>query len=133
MSDTLAHIQPKSAQLRGARGMHVTLPHRALAVCPAHAVARQYSPPQKHRPEVESAGESFFPRDLRGNDMQNYCADKDINKLVRALVRDGAVFAPGRKHGKLRLTSGKLVILPKSPSDHRAILNIAKEVRSGRR
>ena len=58
-----------------------------------------------------------------------YCACKDINSLVRTLVRQGWSFGRGGKHGKLRMPSGKYTLtVPTSPSDHRAFLNFKRDV-----
>ncbi|RWA52100.1 hypothetical protein AU476_19240 [Cupriavidus sp. UYMSc13B] len=61
--------------------------------------------------------------------MRHYCSKKEINELVHSLVCDGGEFVPGKKHGKLRLKSGKTITLPRSPSDYRAILNIKSDLR----
>ncbi len=61
--------------------------------------------------------------------MHHYCSDKDVNKLICELVRTGANFFPGKKHGKLCLPSGKIITVPKSPSDCRTLLNIRSYLR----
>jgi len=59
-----------------------------------------------------------------------YCADKDIDCLVRSLVRQGWTFYWGSKHGRLRHPLGTPVLtVPKSPSDKRAVLNFSRDVR----
>lgn len=58
-----------------------------------------------------------------------YCSCKDINSLVRVLVRQGWSFGWGGKRGKLRMPSGKYTLtVPTSPSDHRAFLNFKRDV-----
>ena len=53
-----------------------------------------------------------------------YCRDKQINKLIADLVREGWQFSRG-KHGKLRAPSGSgFVTVPSTPSDHRTIQNL---------
>jgi len=58
-----------------------------------------------------------------------YCHDKEINRLVSVLVRDGWNFTRGR-HGKLRKPDGSgFVTIPNTPSDHRALLNLRRDIR----
>ncbi len=53
-----------------------------------------------------------------------YSACKEIDVLIKTLVRDGWEFHRGSKHGKLHIPSGKrTLIVPSSPSDYRAYLN----------
>lgn len=59
----------------------------------------------------------------------HYCRDKQINKLVADLVRDGWQFSRG-KHGKLRNPFGTgFVTVPSTPSDHRTFRNLCRDVR----
>lgn len=58
-----------------------------------------------------------------------YCRDKQINKLVANLLREGWQFSRG-KHGKLRTPSGRgFVTVPCTPSDHRTYQNLGLEIR----
>lgn len=58
-----------------------------------------------------------------------YCSDKDINQLVKEMVRTGWCFERGR-HGKLRHPSGVgFITFPKTPSDHRCLLNLRRDIR----
>lgn len=58
-----------------------------------------------------------------------YCRDKQINKLVANLVREGWQFSRG-KHGKLRTPSGRgFVTVPSTPSDHRTFQNLCRDIR----
>jgi hypothetical protein len=51
-----------------------------------------------------------------------YSSQKDINKAIRALVRDGWSFRRGSKHGKLRPPSGRdLIAVSVTPSGRNAI------------
>lgn len=43
--------------------------------------------------------------------------------MIRHEVKGGARFVHGRKHGKLLLANGGLLVISKSPSDQRAYLN----------
>lgn len=58
-----------------------------------------------------------------------YCQDKEINRLVSELVREGWSFSRGR-HGKLRRPDGSgFVTIPSTPSDHRCLLNLMRDIR----
>lgn len=58
-----------------------------------------------------------------------YCRDKQINKLVAALVSEGWHFSRG-KHGKLRTPSGRgFVTVPCTPSDLRTFQNLCRDIR----
>ena len=58
-----------------------------------------------------------------------YCRDKQINKLVADLVREGWHFSRGR-HGKLRNPFGtEFVTIASTPSDHRAFQNLRHDIR----
>lgn len=57
-----------------------------------------------------------------------YCACKDINREVKARVRDGWIFERRRKHGRLVSPSGRMVCVPFTPSDRRALYNFRREV-----
>jgi len=58
-----------------------------------------------------------------------YCKDKDINQLVKDMVRSGWHFEWGR-HGKLLHPAGnRFITVPKTPSDHRCLSNIRRDIR----
>lgn len=58
-----------------------------------------------------------------------YCCDKDINKVIAELVRDGWTFSRNR-HGKLQQPNGfGFVVIPCTPSDHRSLLNLKRDIR----
>lgn len=62
--------------------------------------------------------------------MKKYSSCKEINVLVNALVREGWEFCRGGKHGKLRRAKdARALVVPGSPSDHRAALNFRRDVR----
>lgn len=48
---------------------------------------------------------------------------KGDDRLVRALLRDGWVIVPGKKHLKLRSPKGNLLVVGRTQSCHRALRN----------
>lgn len=59
-----------------------------------------------------------------------YCSSKDIDALVRQLVRQGWSFTRGKKHGRLRPPSGQPVLtVLGTPSDCLAFLNFKRDLR----
>ncbi|HNA86183.1 MAG TPA: hypothetical protein PLB04_11485 [Nitrospira sp.] len=58
-----------------------------------------------------------------------YCNDKDIDQLIKGMVRSGWRFERGR-HGKLFHPLGLgFITFPKTPSDHRSLLNLRRDIR----
>ena len=53
---------------------------------------------------------------------------KDLNKVIAAEVKLGARFVSGRKHAKLFLADGGLLVLSRTPSDRRAFRNVKAEL-----
>lgn len=61
--------------------------------------------------------------------MKRYSSCKDIQKLVRRLLSEGWVFDPGRRHGRIKPKHGRgFLLVPGTPSDHRAFLNFSRAV-----
>jgi len=59
-----------------------------------------------------------------------YTSNKDINNLIKRLIRSDWVFKHGSKHGRLTSPDGILKItVSKSPSDHRCFKNFRSDVR----
>lgn len=59
-----------------------------------------------------------------------YCSNKDVNQLIRQLIRQGWAFQSGRKHGRLiSPDSRKTLTVSKSPSDSRCLHNIQCDIR----
>lgn len=59
-----------------------------------------------------------------------YSTCKDVDSLVRSLLREGWRFHRGKKHGRLTPPSGRLfVTVSCSPSDRRTFLNLRSQVR----
>ena len=59
-----------------------------------------------------------------------YSAGKEIDALVRHLVKSGWQFRHGGKHGRLFAPDGgPILTVPKTPSDRRAFLNFRQDVR----
>ena len=57
--------------------------------------------------------------------MKRYSASKEINTLVRQLVRDGWLFQWGGQHPN----RAACLSVPSTPSDRRAVLNFRKDIR----
>jgi len=63
-----------------------------------------------------------------------YCADKDIEELVRRMVRIGWRYRRGSKHGQLWAPgSSRPIIVPGTPSDRRCLQNFHADVRRAMR
>ena len=59
-----------------------------------------------------------------------YCASKDINRLVKCLIRNSWLFRRGGKHGRLSPPDGRANLsVPSTPSDYRAFLSFRRDVR----
>ncbi len=59
----------------------------------------------------------------------HYSRDKEISRIVDALVKQGWIYRRGRKHGVLVAPTGRSLAVPGTPSDHRAMRNFAHSVR----
>lgn len=59
-----------------------------------------------------------------------YSGCKEIDSLVRSLVRSGWTFRRGGKHGRVRSPDGKAsVTVPSTPSDWRSSRNFVRDLR----
>lgn len=59
-----------------------------------------------------------------------YCSSKEIDQLIRKLVRQGWSFRRGGKHGRLTDPGGRLTLtVAKSPSDYRSLDNFRRDLR----
>ncbi|MDK9724796.1 MAG: type II toxin-antitoxin system HicA family toxin [Sterolibacteriaceae bacterium MAG5] len=59
-----------------------------------------------------------------------YCSCREIDAMVRLLVREGWIFRWGGKHGRLREPSGRFALtVPGSPGDRRAAENFRHDLR----
>jgi hypothetical protein len=59
-----------------------------------------------------------------------YCSNKDIDKLIRVLIRQGWDFRRGGKHGRLAPPSGQpTMTVAKTPSDYRSLQNFRRDLR----
>jgi hypothetical protein len=62
--------------------------------------------------------------------MTTYCSDKDVNKLIKDLIKKGWVFTKGKKHGKLTSDrSAKPIFISSSPSDKRYFAIVKQHVK----
>jgi hypothetical protein len=65
--------------------------------------------------------------------MKRYSSSKEVNKLVRQLIRDGWLFKRGGQYGKLYAPNcATYLSVPSTPSDWRAFLNFRQDVRRTR-
>lgn len=63
-----------------------------------------------------------------------YSSGKEIDDLVRRLVRDGWRFRRGGRHGRLlHPYNQRAVIVPCTPGDRRAWLNFRQDVKKANR
>lgn len=59
-----------------------------------------------------------------------YCSRKEMNQLIRQLVRQGWSFHRGGKHGRITHPGGwPTVTVAKSPSDYRSLDNFRRDLR----
>ena len=61
-----------------------------------------------------------------------YCTNKDIDQLIRQLIRQRWAFQNGGKHGRLTSPDGLLTLtVSRSPSDSRCLYNLRRILRKG--
>ena len=58
-----------------------------------------------------------------------YSNNKDIDCVVRTLLRHGWEYCRHHKHGKLIGTYGEHITVPGTPSDGRAVANFRADIR----
>jgi len=59
-----------------------------------------------------------------------YSSNKDLDNLIRQLLRQGWRFNKGNKHGRLTHPNGwPTLTIAKSPSDYRSLLNFRRDLR----
>jgi len=59
-----------------------------------------------------------------------YCSNKDIDKLIRQLVREGWNYRRGTKHGRLITPDGmRKLTVSKSPSDIRSFQSVQRDIK----
>lgn len=64
--------------------------------------------------------------------MTRYSSNKQINSLVKALIKQGWSFHWGGKHGRLTSPNReKTITVPKTPSCRRAAVNFTKDLIRG--
>lgn len=62
-----------------------------------------------------------------------YCSNKEIDQMIRQLLRQGWRFRRGSKHGRLTHPSGwPTVTVASSPSDWRSLQNFHRDLRQAR-
>lgn len=57
-----------------------------------------------------------------------YSKDKELNKVIAKEVKSGARYVSGKKHAKLFLAGGGLLVFSRTPSDRRAFRNVKAEL-----
>jgi len=57
-----------------------------------------------------------------------YSKDKELNKVIVEEVKSGARYVSGKKHAKLFLEGGGLLVFSRTPSDRRAFRNLKAEL-----
>lgn len=60
--------------------------------------------------------------------MQKFSSNKDINKLVHQLIKQGWRIKYGKKHHHIVNPNGRKYVIPCTPSDHRAFINFQKDI-----
>jgi predicted RNA binding protein YcfA (HicA-like mRNA interferase family) len=59
-----------------------------------------------------------------------YCSNKELDQLIRQLVRQGWNFRRGGKHGRITHPDGRPTLtVAKSPSDCRSLDNFRRDLR----
>ncbi len=62
--------------------------------------------------------------------MATYCADKDVDKFIKTLIKQGWEFTRGKKHGKLTADFTALtIVISSSPSDRRYLVILKQLIR----
>ncbi|NOI77514.1 hypothetical protein F0224_17670 [Vibrio coralliilyticus] len=60
--------------------------------------------------------------------MKRFSNNKEIQKLVARLIRNGWQCVRGAKHAKLLAPNGKRITVPSTPSDRKAFINFSKDI-----
>jgi hypothetical protein len=60
--------------------------------------------------------------------MKKYSSNKEINQIVKGLVKKNWQFKFGSKHGRIESPVGIKFTVPKSPSDWRAAMNFQRDI-----
>lgn len=62
--------------------------------------------------------------------MKKYSTDKELNKFIRTLIKNGIVsFKHGKKHNFIILNHSLKITIPGTPSDRKAYLNFKTDIR----
>lgn len=60
--------------------------------------------------------------------MQKFSSNKDINKLVHVLIKQGWRVKHGKKHHHIIHPNGRKHAIPCTPSDQRAFINFSHDM-----
>lgn len=61
--------------------------------------------------------------------MKKYSSDKDINELVRRLLKCGWTVRNGKKHPLVISPAGGRLPIPSTPSDRRSFYNFSSDIK----
>lgn len=62
--------------------------------------------------------------------MATYCADKDVKKYIKTLIKQGWQFTRGKKHGKLTADfTSVTIVISYTPSDKRYLIILKQLLR----
>ncbi|MFV7761703.1 hypothetical protein ACNPKZ_14240 [Shewanella algae] len=61
--------------------------------------------------------------------MKKFTKNKDINRIVRQVIKFGWRIRYGKKHASLIAPNGLQLTIPSTPSDHRALHNFSSDLR----
>jgi len=61
--------------------------------------------------------------------MKKYSSNKEINQIVKDLIKKNWKFKFGSKHGRIQSPVGIKFTVPKSPSDWRAVMNFKRDIK----
>ena len=64
-----------------------------------------------------------------GDTMKKFSNNKDINNLVKCLIKNGWLVLNRKKHAILVAPSGRKMPIPSTPSDYRSWYNFSRDIK----
>ncbi|WP_335915071.1 hypothetical protein [Shewanella algae] len=61
--------------------------------------------------------------------MKKFTKNKDIDRVVRQVLKFGWRIRYGKKHASLIAPNGRQLAIPSTPSDHRAFYNFSSDLK----